>query len=321
MPDRPSPPILEFLNARDFLLRHRLDYLTAYAGFQWPRLDQFNWALDYFDPLAQDNHRPALQLLDESGVATVRTFAQLSAQSNQVANFLRRTGVRRGDRILVMLANEVPLIGFAGSPFTLACYMIEGRGGTEFLTVKRMLYARPQLLHAILDTNARAVAAYLDAQIEAGVQAIMLFDTWGGILSGSAFQEFSLRYIEQVLSQVRHSHDGFPVPRIVFTKGGGQWLESLAGTGADALGVDWTTDLAGARARVGRRVALQGNLDPAVLLGSTDAIQREAEAVLDSFGVGPGHVFNLGHGVLPQTPPENVAALVEAVHTLSRRNH
>jgi uroporphyrinogen decarboxylase len=218
------------------------------------------------------------------------------------------------------LANEVPLIGFAGSPFTLACYMIEGRGGTEFLTLKRMLYARPQLLHAILDTNAKAVATYLDAQIEAGVHAVMLFDTWGGVLSQSAFQEFSLRYIEQALSQVRRSHNGVAVPRIVFTKGGGQWLELLAGVGADALGVDWTTDLGVARARVGKRVALQGNLDPAVLLTSADTIRSEAQAVLESFGDGAGHVFNLGHGVLPQTPPDNVAALVDAVHMLSRKD-
>ncbi len=218
------------------------------------------------------------------------------------------------------LANEVPLIGFAGSPFTLACYMIEGRGGTEFLGVKRMLYARPELLHTILDTNARAVASYLNAQIEAGVQAIMLFDTWGGVLSEAAFREFSLRYIEQVLSQVARSGNGLRVPRIVFTKGGGQWLELLAATGAEALGVDWTTDLGNARARVGARVSLQGNLDPAVLLTPVEAIRAEAQTILKSFGDGAGHVFNLGHGVLPQTPPESIGALVDCVHALSRRS-
>jgi uroporphyrinogen decarboxylase len=216
------------------------------------------------------------------------------------------------------LANEVPLIGFAGSPFTLACYMIEGRGGTEFLNVKRMLYSSPQLLHAILDTNARAVAAYLDAQIEAGVHAVMLFDTWGGVLSPAAFREFSLHYIEQVFSQVRQLRDGLEVPRIVFTKGGGQWLELLAASGATALGIDWTTDLGQARARVGGRVALQGNLDPAVLLSSAESIRNEVQAVLDSFGGGSGHVFNLGHGVLQQTPPDNVGVLVDAVHTFTR---
>ncbi|MGH8631090.1 MAG: uroporphyrinogen decarboxylase [Burkholderiales bacterium] len=218
------------------------------------------------------------------------------------------------------LANEVPLIGFAGSPFTLACYMIEGRGGTEFLNVKRMLYARPQLLHAILDTNAGAVTAYLNAQIEAGVHAVMLFDTWGGVLSQAAFREFSLRYIEQVLSQLKQSHDGARVPRIVFTKGGGQWLELLAASGATALGIDWTTDLGEARARVGERVGLQGNLDPVVLLTSGETIRREAQAVLDSFGGAAGHVFNLGHGVLQQTPPDHVALLVDTVHALSQRS-
>jgi uroporphyrinogen decarboxylase len=221
-------------------------------------------------------------------------------------------------RIRKALANELPLIGFAGSPFTLACYMIEGRGGSEFLNVKRMLYNSPRLLHAILDINAKAVAALLDAQIEAGVQVVMLFDTWGGVLSPAAFREFSLRYIQQVFSQVRQSHDGLAVPRIVFTKGGGQWLELLAASGATALGIDWTTDLAQARARVGGRVALQGNLDPAVLLASAETIRREAQAVLDGFGGTAGHVFNLGHGVLQQTPPENVGVLVDAVHALSR---
>lgn len=218
------------------------------------------------------------------------------------------------------LANELPLIGFAGSPFTLACYMIEGRGGSEFLNVKRMLYNSPQLLHAILDINARSVGAYLDAQIEAGVHAVMLFDTWGGVLSLPAFREFSLRYIEQVFSQVRHSRDGLEVPRIVFTKGGGQWLELLAASGATALGIDWTTNLGDARARVGDSVALQGNLDPAVLLASAETIRREAQAVLDSFGAAAGHVFNLGHGVLQQTPPENVGVLVDAVHALTQRD-
>jgi uroporphyrinogen decarboxylase len=217
------------------------------------------------------------------------------------------------------LANEVPLIGFSGSPFTLACYMIEGRGGTEFLTLKRMLYASPLLLHRVLEINAKAVCAYLSAQIEAGAQAVMLFDTWGGTLSQQAFKEFSLRYIEQVLSELPRRRDGLTVPRIVFTKGAGQWLELLAASGADALGVDWTTDLGSARARVGDRVALQGNLDPAVLLTSPEVVRREAQAVLDSFGEAPGHVFNLGHGVLQQTLPENVSALVDAVHALSQR--
>jgi len=219
------------------------------------------------------------------------------------------------------LNNEVPLIGFAGSPFTLACYMIEGRGGTEFGEIKRMLYARPDLLHRVLDVNARAVTAYLNAQIEAGAQAVMLFDSWGGVLSHAAYREFSLRYLEQVMQGLSRRHGGEIVPRIVFTKGGGLWLESQAAIGADALGVDWTVDIGAARRRVGDRLALQGNLDPAVLFATPEVVRTEAAQVLASFGAGAGHVFNLGHGVSQFTPPENVGALVDAVHELSRVYH
>lgn len=219
------------------------------------------------------------------------------------------------------LDNSVPLIGFSGSPYTLACYMIEGRGGTDFHQIKRMLYARPDLLHTILDINTRSVIAYLNAQIEAGAQAVMIFDTWGGNLSDAAFREFSLAYIERICSGLIRSYNGQIVPRIVFTKGGGQWLELLADCGADALGIDWSTNLHAARNRVGDRVALQGNLDPAILLTSPEVVEREAGRVLASFGSGSGHVFNLGHGVSQHTPPENVAALVEAVHALSPRYH
>ncbi len=219
------------------------------------------------------------------------------------------------------LAGRVPLIGFSGSPFTLACYMIEGRGGTEFHETKRLLYERPELMHHLLHVNARAVTAYLAAQVEAGAQVLMLFDTWGGALSGEAFHEFSLRYLQLVLAGLPREHAGSRIPRIVFTKGGGQWLESLAHIGADAVGLDWTVDIAKARARVGDRVALQGNLDPAVLFASPEAIRREANKVLAGYGHGPGHVFNLGHGISQFTPPENVAALVEAVHASSRQFH
>ncbi len=219
------------------------------------------------------------------------------------------------------LAGEVPLIGFSGSPFTLACYMIEGRGGSDYHETKRMLYQRPELLHHVLDVNARAVAAYLNAQIESGAQAVMMFDTWGGTLSGEAFHEFSLRYIEHVFAQLRREHEGQRVPRIVFTKGGGQWLESLAHCGADAVGLDWTTDIGKARARVGDRVALQGNLDPAVLLSAPEVIRREAGKILAGYGNGNGHVFNLGHGVSQFTPPEHVAVLVETVHSGSPQFH
>jgi len=215
----------------------------------------------------------------------------------------------------------VPLIGFSGSPFTLACYMIEGGGSEDFRTVKRLIYARPDLAHRLLTVNALAVADYLNAQIEAGVQAVMIFDTWGGTLAHDAYLEFSLAYMRRVVESLTRSRDGARVPSIVFTKGGGQWLEAIAGTGCDAVGLDWTVSLAAARRRVGDRVALQGNLDPLVLLTTPEAVRREAGRVLADFGPGSGHVFNLGHGIVPQTPPENVAALVEAVRATSPRYH
>jgi uroporphyrinogen decarboxylase len=219
------------------------------------------------------------------------------------------------------LAGRVPLIGFSGSPFTLACYMVEGGGSDDFRTVKRLLYSRPDLAHRLLDVNARAVSAYLNAQIAAGAQAVMLFDTWGGTLAHDAYREFSLAYLRQVVSALTREHDGARVPSIVFTKGGGQWIDAIAACGCDAVGLDWTTSLGTARARVGDRVALQGNLDPLVLLTDPATVQREAERVLADFGHGAGHVFNLGHGIVPQTPPENVAALVEAVRNASPRYH
>jgi uroporphyrinogen decarboxylase len=219
------------------------------------------------------------------------------------------------------LAGSVPLIGFAGSPFTLACYMIEGQGSSDFATVKNMLYQRPDLLHHILSVNAVAVTAYLNAQIEAGAQAVMVFDTWGGMLSHAAFHEFSLSYTARVIAGLKREHEGARVPNIVFTKGGGGWLESIAATGCDAVGLDWTVDIGEARARIGARAALQGNLDPAVLLSSPAAIQREAGAILERYGLGNGHVFNLGHGISQLTPPENVSALIETVRGLSGSYH
>ncbi len=219
------------------------------------------------------------------------------------------------------LDNEVPLIGFSGSPFTLACYMVEGGGSSDFHNLKRMLYGRPELLHRILDVTAAAVTAYLNAQIERGAQAVMLFDTWGGVLSHAAFHAFSLAYLKRVVDGLKKEHGGARVPSILFTKGGGLWLESLAECGSDAIGLDWTMDIGAARRRVGNRVALQGNLDPAVLLSTPEAVRREAEQVLAAFGSGTGHVFNLGHGVSQFTPPENVAALVDVVHEVSARYH
>jgi len=219
------------------------------------------------------------------------------------------------------LDGRVPLIGFSGSPFTLACYMIEGGGSDDFRLVKTMLYSRPDLLHRMLDINAKAVTAYLNAQIAAGAQAVMVFDTWGGSLSDAAFGEFSLAYSRQVMAGLTRTAEERVVPRILFTKGGGLWLEGLAESGADALGIDWQTPLGDARRRVGNRVALQGNMDPMALFGTKTAIETEARRVLDAFGVGSGHVFNLGHGISQHTPPEHVQALVAAVHERSVAFH
>ena len=223
------------------------------------------------------------------------------------------------------LNGRVPLIGFSGSPWTLACYMVEGAGSDDYRTVKTMLYARPDLLHRILAINADAVATYLNTQIEAGAQAVMLFDSWGGVLEHRAFHAFSLTYTQRVMNQLKREHNGQRVPAIVFTKGGGLWLEQIAATGADVVGLDWTCDLGQARRRIDDRVALQGNLDPMVLFATPDAVAAEARAVLDSFGPQQradgrygGHIFNLGHGINQHTPTDNVTALVEAVHNHSR---
>lgn len=219
------------------------------------------------------------------------------------------------------LDNRVPLIGFSGSPFTLACYMVEGASSKDYHQIKTMLYARPDLLHHILDITTQAVIAYLNAQIEAGAQAVMIFDSWGGVLSYAAYQEFSLRYMQQILAGLKREHDGERVPSIVFTKGGGLWLELIAESGCDAVGLDWTVDIGEARRRIQDKVTLQGNLDPAVLFSSPETIAAEAEKILASYGHGNGHVFNLGHGISQFTPPENVKALVDAVHAQSARYH
>jgi uroporphyrinogen decarboxylase len=219
------------------------------------------------------------------------------------------------------LDNSVPLIGFSGSPFTLACYMVEGGGSDDFRTLKTMLYDRPDLLHRILDVNAQAVTDYLNAQIESGVQAVQIFDTWGGALPAHAYREFSLAYMERIVAGLTKTHNGERIPCIVFTKGGGQWLEQIAAIGCDAIGLDWTTDIGDARRRVGDKVALQGNLDPMVLFSSPENVAKEARRVIDSFGPADGrggHVFNLGHGISQFTPPDRVSALVDAVHQASR---
>ncbi|HEY7985484.1 MAG TPA: uroporphyrinogen decarboxylase [Methylophilaceae bacterium] len=219
------------------------------------------------------------------------------------------------------LDGSVPLIGFSGSPWTLACYMIEGQGGTDFHTIKKMAYARPDLLHHILDITTQSVIAYLNAQIEAGAQAVMIFDSWGGALSHAAYREFSLNYMQKIIAGLTKEREGRRVPSIVFTKGGALWLEAQAGIGSDALGLDWTVDIGEARKRVGDQVALQGNLDPVILLSTPEAIEREVGNILASYGHGNGHVFNLGHGITQFTPPEHAGVMIEAVHRLSLQYH
>jgi uroporphyrinogen decarboxylase len=225
------------------------------------------------------------------------------------------------------LNGRVPLIGFSGSPWTLACYMVEGAGSDDYRLVKTMLYSRPDLMHRMLEVNADAVAAYLNAQIEAGAQAVMIFDSWGGVLADGAFQHFSLAYTARVLAKLKRSQDGALIPRIVFTKGGGAWLDAMRGLDCEVLGLDWTVNLGRARQLVGDKMALQGNLDPNVLFAPPAQIDAEVAKLLDSFGTphaaagpGPTHIFNLGHGISQYTPPDHVAALVEAVHTRSRRS-
>ena len=219
------------------------------------------------------------------------------------------------------LAGRVPLIGFSGSPWTLATYMVEGGGSKDFALAKGMLFERPELMHRLLAVLADSVAAYLNAQVAAGAQALMIFDTWGGVLTRRDFREFSLAYMARVVAALTREHEGRRVPVILFTKGGGCWLEELADTGADALGLDWTQDLGEARRRVGGRVALQGNMDPTVLYASPERIRREVAEILDSFGPGSGHVFNLGHGIQPGVDPEHARVFVDAVHELSRPYH
>ena len=258
---------------------------------------------------------------------TVRTEADVAALAVPDMDKLRYvfdavTSIRKA------LNGRVPLIGFSGSPWTLACYMVEGAGSDDYRLVKSMLYSRPDLMHRILQVNADAVAAYLNAQIDAGAQAVMVFDSWGGVLADGAFQEFSLAYTARVLAGLkRHGVDGQIVPRIVFTKGGGLWLEQMGQLDCEVLGLDWTMNLGTARAKVGGSKALQGNIDPNVLFAPPAAIEAEVKKVLESFGrphtdqtrAGPTHIFNLGHGISQYTPPDHVSALVEAVHTHSRR--
>ncbi|QGM21057.1 uroporphyrinogen decarboxylase [Spiribacter sp. 2438] len=224
-------------------------------------------------------------------------------------------------RIRRELAGSVPLIGFSGSPWTLGTYMVEGASSKDFRHIKALAYDQPAVLHELLDKTARAVTDYLNAQVEAGAQALMIFDTWGGALAHDAYERFSLAYARQVIDGLIRQHDGRRVPVVFFTKGGGLWIERIADCGADGLGLDWTISLDEARRRTGDRVALQGNLDPSTLYASPATIRDEVRRVLNEFGAGSGHVFNLGHGVHPQIPPDHVRAMVDAVHELSPALH
>jgi uroporphyrinogen decarboxylase len=219
------------------------------------------------------------------------------------------------------LAGRVPLIGFAGSPWTLATYMVEGGGGHQFERAKRLIHTDPGAAHALLARLADAVAIYLNAQIAAGAEAVQIFDTWGGVLAHAAFHEFSLGYMRRVLEQLQRGPAGARIPVILFTKGGDAWLEAIAASGADAVGLDWTSSLGAARRRTGNAVALQGNLDPAVLRAPPRIIETQVAAVLADFGSGPGHVFNLGHGITPDIDPAHVGVMIDAVHALSPRYH
>jgi uroporphyrinogen decarboxylase len=256
------------------------------------------------------------QVRDEAAVASlaVPDMARLRYVFDAV------TSIRRA------LNGRVPLIGFSGSPWTLACYMVEGGGSSDYRAVKTLMYQRPDLMHRLLAVNADAVAAYLNAQIEAGAQAVMIFDSWGGVLADGAFQTFSLDYTRRILTQLHRQHDGQDIPRIVFTKGGGLWLQDMQRLECEVLGVDWTVNLAQARAQVGHSHALQGNMDPMALFAQPEQVAAEAVRVLEAFGAphqgegqGPTHIFNLGHGINQFTPPEHVQVLVDSVHAHSRQ--
>ncbi len=219
------------------------------------------------------------------------------------------------------LNGSVPLIGFSGSPWTLATYMIEGSGSKDFRHAKSFMYNQPQAMHLLLDKLARAVADYLNAQIAAGAQAVQIFDTWGGVLSTPAYRQFSLAYMKKVVQQLTRVSEGREVPVILFTKNGGLWLEDIADSGCDCVGLDWTIDIGRARERIGSKVSLQGNMDPSILYATPEAIRAEVGRILQDFGPGNGHVFNLGHGITPDVDPQNVAVFVESVHELSQQYH
>ncbi len=219
------------------------------------------------------------------------------------------------------LNGDVPLIGFSGSPWTLATYMVEGGSSKTFSKIKKMAYVEPEILHILLDKLADSVILYLNAQIAAGVQSVMIFDTWGGVLTPKDYKEYSLYYMDKIVKGLTREKDGVKVPVTLFTKNGGMWLETIAATGCDAIGLDWTIEMADARKRVGDKVALQGNMDPAILHGTPERIRQEVQHILDGYGQGSGHVFNLGHGITPDVAPENAEIFINSVHELSQAYH
>lgn len=253
--------------------------------------------------------RPLRSPADIKALQPQRAVSELGYVTDAVATIRRE------------LKGSVPLIGFSGSPWTLATYMVEGGSSKDFARTKALAFNEPAQMHQLLEKLAEAVALYLTAQIEHGAQAVQIFDTWGGALSHDAYREFSLSYMQSIIERLPREAEGRRVPVIVFTKGGGQWLDAIADCGADAVGLDWTTDIAAARARVGDRVALQGNMDPSMLFAAPERIRAEVAHILDRFGEGSGHVFNLGHGITPGVDPEHVSAMVDAVVELSPQYH
>lgn len=251
---------------------------------------------------------------------TIRKKADVDALPVTTANDLDYV-MKAVSTIRHALNGDVPLIGFSGSPWTLATYMVEGGSSKDFRYIKAMMYQSPETLHALLSKLAKSVTDYLNGQILAGAQALQIFDTWGGILSGPMYQQFSLMYMKEIMDGLISEHEGKKIPVIIFTKNGGQWLENMAVIGADALGLDWTTDIAEARARVGYKVALQGNIDPCVLYANKEVIEHEVENVLSGYGHGSGHVFNLGHGIHQYVDPDHPKYLIDAVHRLGEKYH
>lgn len=254
-------------------------------------------------------HKPVRSVAEVEALQVVNTAKDLTYVTDAV------TMIRRE------LNGRVPLIGFSGSPWTLATYMVEGGSSKDFRRAKAMAFDTPEVMHMLLDKLADSVIDYLNAQIHAGAQAVQIFDTWGGALSHAAYREFSLAYMEKIVNGLIREHDGRKIPVILFTKNGGQWLEAIAATGCDAAGLDWTTDIGNARQRVGGQIALQGNMDPTMLYASPAAIRAEVGRILESFGHGNGHVFNLGHGITPDVKPEHAGVFIESVHELSAKYH